>query len=343
MSGDQTGNRLIGVEDGIVIIGTTNSTTNSNILLMKVDFNGQKVWERHIVSGSEGFGIKQMQDGNFLLSGSVSASIYNKDVLLVVTDRDGHVLMQRTFGGVLNDIGRDAIELPNGDIMILGTSSSFGPGVASMYVICTEPNGNMIWSRTFGGYGVDGGSELLQKNGVEILLLGFTDSFGAGNRDIYLQGVSVEGDSLASFTFGGPDYEESQSFAITANGGLVMCNHTASSDPDHNMMATALDANYGVIWEQEFGGLAHHDGGEGMLIDGHGNYLFLGRTNSYSQEEQVLLVKTNPDGHILEELSIGGEGDQRGNDIIEHLGYYYICGTSNVGGDSDVLLIKLPM
>ena len=72
-----------------------------------------------------------------------------------------------------------------------------------MYVVRTDANGTEVWSRTFGGDGIDGGSELIQVNTFAVMLLGFTSSFGAGERDIYLQNVSVDGDSLWSSTYGG--------------------------------------------------------------------------------------------------------------------------------------------
>jgi hypothetical protein len=41
-----------------------------------------------------------------------------------------------------------------------------------MYVVRTDAGGNEVWSRTFGGDGIDGGSELIQVNRFEVMLLG---------------------------------------------------------------------------------------------------------------------------------------------------------------------------
>lgn len=341
--GDQEANRLIGVEDGIVLVGTSYTENTSQILLCKVNLNGEKCWTKNLVPGAEGYSIKKMANGGFLVCGSVTASAGNKDLLLLKTDESGNLVFQKTFGGSQNDIGRDAIELQNGDLMLLGTTGSFGPGAASMYIVKTDPNGMEIWSRSFGGDGVDGGSELLQMNSVEVLILGFTGSFGAGDRDIYLQGVSLDGDSLASFIYGGASYEESQAIQPAADGGFVMCNHSASSDPTHAMVATKLNSNYQVVWEREYGSSVSHDGGEAVLADSEGNYVFIGRTNSFTEDEQVYFVKTTPDGTLIQETHFGGVGDQRGNDIIEYRGSYYICGTSTINGNSDVLISKMPM
>lgn len=343
IAGNQEANRLIALSDGVIMVGTSAIGTDKRLLLLKTDFSGNEVWQKTLDIGTEGFRIKPTSDGNLLLSGSITLPAGDKDLLLIKTDLNGNVIWQKHFGGVQNDIGRDGIELQNGDLMMIGTTQSSGPGVGSMYVVKTDASGNELWSRTFGGDGLDGGTELIQMNSVEVMLLGFTNSFGAGDRDLYLQGVSTDGDSLGSFLIGGAGYEEAQSFQLTSDGGFVMCNHSASNEPNHSLLATRLNPNLQTVWETEYGTLTAHEGGEGVLADSEGNYVFLGRTNSFGNDEQVYFIKTDANGNTLEELNFGADGDQRGYDIIEHNGSYYICGTSIINGDADILLIKRPM
>jgi hypothetical protein len=343
VAGDQDAFRLISVSDGLVIVGTSSTSVQTQLLLLKVDLNGNLLWQRQLADGTEGFGIKPTSDGNMIVAGSITDENGDKDIYLAKVDAVGNVLWQKEFGGAFSDSGRDVIELQGGGFMLIGNTQSFGAGVVSMYAIRTDADGNMLWQRTFGGEGLDAGTELVQVNNVAVMLLGFTNSFGAGDRDIYLQGVSIEGDSLGSFTYGGPAYEETQSFQRTSDGGFVMCNHSASTEPNHSLLATRLNANMQTVWQNEYGTPTAHEGGEGVLADSEGNFVFLGRTNSYGPDEQVYFIKTDANGNTLEELNLGEAGDQRGADIIEHDGSYFICGVSIVDGISDVLLIKRPM
>ena len=343
-TGNQVANRMIALADRLAIIGTNVSANPTSIDMTFVDFNGELLLSREVGSGTEGAGLKYTQDNGLILVGSITDENGDKNVYLAKTDTDGTLHWERNFGGPLSDQGRDVIELENGAFMIIGTTQSFGAGVASMYVIRTDFEGNEIWSRTFGGEGLDGGSELVQVNSFEVMLLGFTESFGAGGRDIYLQSVSTDGDSLWSSTYGGSGYEESQSIARTSDGGFIMCNHSASNEPNHSIVATKMNSNGQVVWEQEFGTATAHEGGEGVLADSEGNYVFLGRSNSFSDDEQVYLIKTDATGNVLEEWVEGFElNDQRGNDIIEHDGSYFICGTSSRFSSSFVMLKKRPM
>lgn len=341
MTGNQTANRLISTDEGIFIVGTSTVGGNSKAMLLHTNFVGSICWTKELEAGTSGTGIRQLSDGNLLISGSKTDS--DQDALLVKMNPDGDVIWQKTFGGTLTDYATDVIELDDGSLMLIGTTQSFGAGPISMYVVRTDASGNELWSRTFGGTGADGGSELVQVNSFEIMLLGFTNSFGAGDRDVYLQDVSVDGDSLASFTYGGSAYEESQSIAKTSDGGFIMSNHSASEEPNHSLLATKTDANKTIEWEHHFGTIPAHEGGEGVLADSEGNFVFLGRTNSFGNDEQIYFIKTDDAGNLLDELNFGSEGDQRGNDIIEDGLSYFICGTSTVAGDSDVLLIERPM
>lgn len=341
--GNQVANRLMAEADGVFIVGTSENGAQSSLVLMRTDINGNTIWSRTIASqqNGEGFGITCLSDGNLLLVGSQQVAD-NKNVVLIKTDGEGNVLWQKDFGGSESDIGRDVIELQGGGFMLVGTTSSFGSGIADMYVVRTDANGNLLWQRTFGGGSLDGGSELVQVDAFSVMLLGFSESFGAGGRDQYLQSVSIEGDSLWSNTYGGQDYEESQGIRRTDDGGYVFCTHSASVDPVHAMLGMKIGPDGSVQWEHHFGAFTTHDGGEGVLEDADGNLLFVGSSVSFGQEEQVYLVKTDATGSVIFERQFGAEGNQCGNDIVESSTSYFIAGFSSVAGDSDILLIKQP-
>ncbi|MBI1288487.1 MAG: hypothetical protein GC178_13030 [Flavobacteriales bacterium] len=342
-TGNQEADRLIAVTDGIVMVGTSTVGSDKQLLLLKTDFSGNELWRKTMASGTIGSSIKHSSDGNLILAGSIITETNDNDLLLMKTDANGNILWQHRYGGSMLEIGNDVIELMDGGFMLTGLTQSFGAGVGKMFVVRTDADGNELWNRTFGGNGQDGGTALIQTDQTQVSVLGFTSSFGAGDRDIYIQGVSTDGDSLGAFFYGGSGYEESHAFELTSEGGFVMSNHSASNDPTHMLLATRLDANMQVVWENEFGTTSAHEGGEGVLADSEGNFVFLGRTNSFGNDEQVYFIKTDADGNTLEELNFGEAGDQRGYDITEHDGSYYFCGTSIVNNDADILLMKRPM
>lgn len=345
--GHQIGHQLMLDDHGVLIIGTSMVGNQSSMLLMRTDLNGEPIWTRNVATDldAEGEGLAHTVDGGLILVGSQPIAPMVKDLLLVRTDSDGHVLWQRSYGGALNDIGRGVIQLHDGSFMVIGTTSSFGTGVASMYALRVDAQGNELWSRAFGGISLDGGSALAQLDAHQAVLLGFTESFGAGGRDQWLVGVSLDGDSLWSRTVGGTGYEESQGFICMPDGGFALCGHSASVDPVHAMHALRLDGSGSVLWEHHLGTIGSHDGGEGVTMDAAGNLWFVGRGDVQGLGEEVFLVRTDAQGQILSEEYFGGIGGQMATDVRANSSAVFILvhSQTDVGGTGNVMLVKRPV
>jgi len=159
---------------------------------------------------------------------------------------------------------------------------------------------------------------------------------------LYLLKINSIGDSLWSKRYGGTGYEESQAFARTNKGEFVLCGHSSSTDPNHNLFGVKTDKYGNVLFEKNFGG-SMHDGGEALLINSDGNYVFVARTMSFGNGmEDVYIVVTNKDGELLSEKLFGGIAIDKIEALVEYNDYYYLIGhsTSFGSGDSDVYFIK---
>lgn len=341
VAGQQQAHGLLADDSGLLIVGTTEEGGQSRILMMRLDLNGQLIWQHELNTqhNAEGHGLIRSGDGNLIVIGS-QLSNGDKNMLLVKTDFQGTVLWEREFGGPYNDIGRDVIALQEGDLMLIGTTSSFGDGVADMFAVRTDNEGTAMWSRAFGGPSLDGGSELIQTGPYTVMMLGFAESFGSGYRDQWLLEISLDGDSLWSSTYGGAAYEESQALVRASNGDLILCGHSASIDPVHAMHGLRIGMDRAMLWEQHFGTVGLHEGGEAALEDGEGNLLFAGRGDVALMGEDIFLVRTDASGNILAQQQFGGEGNQWATDLAEHTDAYFILGNSVQDGDMNILLIK---
>lgn len=127
-------------DNNFLIVGDTRSSdknvNNNNggadIWLIKIDINGNLLWEKTI--GSTGFdacrSIKLTSDNNFLISGSsrsTSNNFNNKganDALLVKINANGNILWQKTVGGSKIDFFYDAIEIAKNNYIAVGETTS---------------------------------------------------------------------------------------------------------------------------------------------------------------------------------------------------------------------------
>lgn len=84
------------------------------------------------------------------------------------------------------------------------------------------------WQQTYGGQADDWGSAIAPSGDGGHVIVGTTESFGAGSRDVYLLKIDDSGDSLWTRTFGGVYMDHGWSIAPTSDGGHVIAGSTRS-------------------------------------------------------------------------------------------------------------------
>ena len=112
--GHDFGYRVLPVNDGFVIAGTTKQDANSYGFLAKVNSTGDTVFKHNIGTASqqEFFGITASSDGGFILTGYIRETGGDRQVYLVKTDSWGLTVWERVIGFTgYNDVGEAVIEL----------------------------------------------------------------------------------------------------------------------------------------------------------------------------------------------------------------------------------------
>jgi hypothetical protein len=144
------------------------------------------------------------------------------------TTEPPQVEWEKTFGGARDDRGFSVQQTSDGGYIIVGSTRSYGAGGADVYLIKVDANGNMQWSRTFGGTGDDGGYSVQQTSDRGYIIVGTTASYGAGGFDVYLIKVDANGNMQWSRTFGGTGDDWGYSVQQTSDGGYIIVGWTAS-------------------------------------------------------------------------------------------------------------------
>jgi len=91
----------------------------------------------------------------------------------------------QTFGGSGFDIGFSVQQTNDGGYIIAG-STTVGNGNEDIYIIKTDASGTEQWSRTSGGGNFERGRSIQQTSDGGYIITGFTNSYGAGDIDVYL-------------------------------------------------------------------------------------------------------------------------------------------------------------
>lgn len=114
-------------------IDVTNNKGESDVWLIKIDDEGNLVWEKTF-GGSQfdaAQGVQTSLDGGFLIAGNskssdvdVVSNIGENDLWLIKTDAKGELIWQQTFGGTDLDYGFDVVENNDKSVLLVGESAS---------------------------------------------------------------------------------------------------------------------------------------------------------------------------------------------------------------------------
>lgn len=233
-------------DGGYIICGTTHSFGSnegySNILLIKVNSYGHLEWQKTFGESNwadEGNSVWQTRDGGYIVTGSLR--MYSAGLLgtwqmgLIKTDKDGNMMWTKEFGGVGKDIGRSVQQTKDRGFIIAGETTSYGAGQEDLYLIKTDPNGDMDWGLTFGGKASDFGCAVQETVEEGFVIAGTTSSFGAGNSDIYMIRL---GDYIPVANAG----EDQIIYAVFEGVAEIRLDGSNSSDPEGD------DLSYRWYW-----------------------------------------------------------------------------------------------
>ena len=265
-------------------------------------------------------------------------------ILLSVNSSYGYQ-WEKTFGGSDHDYGLSVQQTDDGGYIIAGGTYSFGAGSADVYLVKTDVNGNKLWEKTFGGADKDRAFSVQQTSDGGYIIVGETQSFGAGGQDVYLIKTNANGNKLWEKTFGGADTDYASSVQQTSDGGYIMAGTTLSfgaGGADVYLIKT--DTNGNSLWSRTFGG-SIRDQGYHVQQTTDGGYIIVGEAESFGAGgSDVYLIKIDANGNSLWSKTFGGVDDIDGGSSVQKTadGGYIITGTTRSFGAGlrDVYLIK---
>lgn len=190
------------VDSGFVLIGSTGSFGEgySSIYAVRTDRNGDSLWATTYGGNKADFGssVEATQDGGYVFVGSTASyGLGCSDAYLIKTDPYGNVDWQQTYGGTREDRAYSVYESAAGGFALAGTTESFSSGI-DIYLVRTNPLGDVMWSNHYGGSKSDYCYTVQQDRHLDFLLIGCSYSYSSGGSDMYVmrvkgdQGTSVE-------------------------------------------------------------------------------------------------------------------------------------------------------
>jgi hypothetical protein len=239
-------------DGGYIIAGSTTSQpqrysdTNTKVLLIKTDADGNKLWEKTF-GGSEhdwGNSVQQTSDGGYIIVGNSNDGTF---LLLIKTDADGNKLWDMTFGGSGSswNSGNSIQQTSDGGYIIAGLTSSQYIGFGDIWLVKTDAEGNKLWDKTFGG-GFKG-NPIKDDSGYSVQQTS-DGGYIIGSAGVMIK-TDADGNKLWDKTFGRSDdysWDNCRSVQQTNDDGYILVgttSHYRASDWDVRLIKTDANGN----------------------------------------------------------------------------------------------------
>jgi hypothetical protein len=294
--------------------------------LSKFDSNGNFVWAR-TWGGShadKGWSVAIDGSGNAYITGLFEdtedfdpgagvdehSSNGDQDAFLSKFDPNGNFIWARTWGGSDWDEGlsvaidssenayatgyfRDTVDFDPGTGMDNHTSN----GSDDVFLSKFDQNGNLVWTRTWGGPGGDEGwSVAIDGSGNAYITGHFQDTVdfdpgggldnltSNGDKDVFLSKLDPNGDFVWARAWGASEWDRGCSVALDGFWNVYITGHfegTVDFDPGAGVDSHAsnghrdaylskFDSNGNLLWACTWGG-PYQDWGMSVEINGSGN------------------------------------------------------------------------
>jgi hypothetical protein len=170
----------------------------SDMLLLKTDSLGKVLWNQTYGQGPNdvALSVQQTDEGGYIMGGTTSVLGTSDDLLLVKTNAKGDTNWTKAYGGGANEGGGYVRQTSDKGYILSGSTASFGAGGMDAYLIKTDLNGNLSWSKTYGGVSTEYFAGPVQQTNDGYVVGGGSASFVGGG--LYIVKTDVTGNSYCS-------------------------------------------------------------------------------------------------------------------------------------------------
>ncbi|MCC6584587.1 MAG: T9SS type A sorting domain-containing protein [Chitinophagales bacterium] len=292
----------------------------------------------------------QTQDGGYILGGysssdisgdKIQASKGGADYWIVKLDAIGNIQWQKTIGGSSDDFLRGIIQMPDGNYILYGYSSSgisgdktdASKGGNDCWIVKINAQGSILWQKSIGGNDAEELyiASLTNDNGIIIGASSASDISGdktqssRGDFDCWIIKLDETGVIQWQKTIGGDGKDIIRAIQQTTDGGYFVGAQTLSdlsgdkteaSEGNRDMWLLKLDVSGNIEWQNTIGGsaedillTAHQKSSGSFFIDGGSLSPVSGDKTeaSFNGNSDLWILQLNESGTIIGQKTIGGD------------------------------------
>lgn len=335
--------------DGVLVVGYTTSTDLAHPalggwdgLVVRLTPSLDTLWTAVLGSdGDDAFTDVIVVTDGFICCGYKTVSGNKKDVWIIKLDKQGAVLWESVLGGTEVDEAFGIEKLTDESYVVSGFSSSVDAqdwgnfGDVDGLVLKIDQDGEVIWSKNFGGSNKDLFTSLDTDELGNIYLAGYTSSSDGdlssneGYNDLWLVNINSQGNVLSSQSYGtnGDEYgltiTEMGDFLLVS-GAQATVDNTSGSLNKRDWYMALFSKNGGLEWERTLPNSLYHDVAYGSCVSRDQTFLVVGAFTDMLGFSEAYLCEIDLSGTILVTEPFISETQGRALSVYENNTFAYV-------------------
>jgi hypothetical protein len=303
-------------ENNIYVAGYSGTDEARDLLLLKINSEGQTIWSRTLDGNSINSDYNDMltifKENLYICGGAILNSANFLDYVLQKYDLNGNLIWQRSYNGNLNgfDVARSVFADRNENIYITGYTENQNTKL-DITTIKYNSDGDEIWVRDFNGSGdgydwpnhvlvdkfdnvyVEGGSQNVRQTNDECMA-----ELGKCMNDATLIKYLPSGAIDWVRTYNGPDnmYDCLQGMTLDQENNVYVAgrSHNEVAGNNDDIITMKFNTRGDMLWLMKYNsGPSKNDYGNAIVLDNMGNVYSSGWSNGRGNID-FIMIKYSP-------------------------------------------------
>jgi hypothetical protein len=189
-------------DGGFFLVGTIpekeSITQSTNISVIRTDSLGGPLWVKEYGGTESEYATASSMTatGGIVITGGAFDQ-GNENMFILNVNSQGNIQFSYVFDGGGRDIGYSIMSITANEYIIGGESEVTGDQINGS-LVCIDSTGNIKWYSSVGGQNNDVITDVTSCINGDLVLTGYTFSFGSGSQDLYLARTSPLGHTSCS-------------------------------------------------------------------------------------------------------------------------------------------------
>lgn len=242
----------------------------------------------------------------------------------------GHIRWKALFGDRGEASFRAVAMLPDGGLVAAGEAQTTNDGQLQGILVHFSPKGELVWSRQFGGPGLDRLNTIRRLDNGNLVAAGTSMKIRNGTARGWLLNISPKGELIQERTFQVESGGAFTSVAQAPGGGLVLAGATGQSDAAlADFWIIKLSSDGSVLFDRKLGGKGR-DQINSIAAGENGDFILVGETTSFgTKTNDGIGLYITADNKMPLKPFIRNNEDRLSSVAVGHDGQIYAVGETN--------------